>query len=175
VTGRKRDLGITLIAIGKLFKAISLVVIGIALFAVSGHDARHVMSHWADIVRIDPHNHHLNQLITKISGHSPAQLHLAGIGTFVYAALFLTEGGGLWFRKHWAEWFTIGITTSFIPLEVYELAREPGAAKIVALVLNVAAVIYLLARRIRSMTSGKAQSSAKSALTSLWRRSSTAR
>lgn len=162
---KKRDLGITLIAIGKLLKAIVLVVCGIAFFEVSTHDARQLVGHWADYFRIDPHNRWLNHAISKLSGHSPHQLAEAGVGTFVYAALFLVEGGGLWFKKRWAEWLTIAITTSFVPLEVYELVKEPSAGKIVALVLNVAAVIYLLVRRIKSMTSS-GHGSPKTALTS---------
>ena len=146
----KRSAGITIIAIGKLCKAVALVGIGIGARVVSGHDAHKLLGHWADLLRIDPHNHYLEHGIATISGQSPQKLHAISIGTFVYAALFLTEGLGLWFKKHWAEWFTVIITTSFIPLEVWEIAKEPSGGKIVALVLNVAAVIYLLFHRLRA-------------------------
>lgn len=161
----KRDFGITLIAIGKLLKTVVLIGLGIAFFEVSTHDARHLVGEWADYFRIDPHNRWLDRGLAKLSGHNPHQLFEMGIGTFVYAALFAIEGTGLWLKKRWAEWLTIAITTSFIPLEVYEIAKEPSAGKIVALVLNVAAVIYLLARRIKSITSS-GHGTPKTALTS---------
>ncbi len=145
----KRTTGITIIAVGKLLKATVLIGIGIGAFVVSGHDAHQFLGHWADLLRIDPHNHFVDRGIAAVSGQSPHKLHEIGIGTFVYAALFLTEGLGLWFKKHWAEWFTVAITTSFIPLEVWEIAKEASAGKIVALVLNVAALSYLLSRRLR--------------------------
>jgi uncharacterized membrane protein (DUF2068 family) len=69
--------------------------------------------------------------------------------SFIYAGLFLTEGIGLWLMKRWAEWFTVIITSSLVPFEVYELYRDPSATKILVLVINVAVVIYLL-YRIRS-------------------------
>jgi uncharacterized membrane protein (DUF2068 family) len=60
--------------------------------------------------------------------------------------LFLTEGIGLWLMKRWAEWFTIIITSSLIPVEIYELYRHPTAVKILVLAINVAVVLYLLYR-----------------------------
>jgi len=51
--------------------------------------------------------------------------------------------------KRWAEWFTIIITSSLVPVEIYELYRHPTATKILVLIINVAVVIYLL-YRIRS-------------------------
>ena len=69
--------------------------------------------------------------------------------SFIYAGLFLTEGIGLWLMKRWAEWFTIIITSSLVPVEIYELYRHPSATKILVLIINIAVVIYLL-YRIRS-------------------------
>jgi uncharacterized membrane protein (DUF2068 family) len=60
--------------------------------------------------------------------------------------LFLTEGLGLWFLKRWAEWFTVIITSSLVPVEVYEIHRHPSAVKVVVLAINVAVVGYLLYR-----------------------------
>lgn len=153
----KRDTGITLIAIGKWLKALGLIAVGVLAIAASKSDTHALLGSYADWFRIDPHNRYLVRAISKISGMDKHRLHEIGIGTFVYAALFLVEGTGLWFKKHWAEWLTIAITTSFIPLEVYELVKEPSAGKVVALVLNVAAVIYLLWHRLRKQqgSSGK--------------------
>lgn len=149
----KRDLGITIIAIGKWLKAIALIGVGIGAIYASQSDVNALFGSYADWFRIDPHNRYLVRAIHSVSGLDKHRLHEIGFGTFVYAALFLVEGTGLWLRKNWAEWFTIGITTSFIPLEIYELVREPSAGKVVALVLNVAAVIYLLWHRLKK--SGK--------------------
>ena len=39
----------------------------------------------------------------------------------LYAGLFLTEGICLWLEKRWAEWLTVIIISSLIPLEIYDL------------------------------------------------------
>ena len=61
-----------------------------------------------------------------------------------YAALFLTEGTGLLFRQRWAEWLTIIATSSLMPIEVYELAKEFTAVRLLTLLVNAAVVVYLI-------------------------------
>jgi len=67
--------------------------------------------------------------------------------------LFLTEGVGLWLRKRWAEWLTITITSSLVPVEIYGLYRHPTAVRVLVLTLNLAIVVYLI-YHIRSQRSG---------------------
>jgi uncharacterized membrane protein (DUF2068 family) len=66
------------------------------------------------------------------------------VGTFIYSAVFLTEGIGLAFHKRWAEYFTIITTASFLPLELYEIIHRATIAKGVALAINILVVIYLV-------------------------------
>jgi uncharacterized membrane protein (DUF2068 family) len=72
-----------------------------------------------------------------------------GAAFIAYAAVFVVEGVGLLRRRRWAEWLTVIVTASFIPFEIYELARRPGVAKVIALALNVAIAAYLAWRRMR--------------------------
>ena len=65
-----------------------------------------------------------------------------------YAAIFATEGVGLLRRKHWAEWLTVATTASFVPIELYELAKRFGSTKLLALALNLAILAYLLWLRL---------------------------
>jgi uncharacterized membrane protein (DUF2068 family) len=84
--------------------------------------------------------------VTNIPPHRIREL---GIGTFIYAALFLTEGIGLWLLKRWAEWFTVIATGSLIPIEAYEIYRHPTPLKLLVLILNAAIVAYLVYRIVR--------------------------
>ena len=43
-------------------------------------------------------------------------------------------------EKRWAEWVTLIVTASFVPIEVYELARHESAVRVGTLVLNVVVV-----------------------------------
>ncbi|MQA82197.1 MAG: DUF2127 domain-containing protein [Streptosporangiales bacterium] len=61
-----------------------------------------------------------------------------------YAATVVTEGVGLWLLRRWGEYFAVVATAAFVPFEVYELVRQQTALRIVALVLNVAVVLYIV-------------------------------
>ena len=99
----------------------------------------HVMNE----LRLDPDNHYVHAAISKVSGLSTRRLEELSLGTFVYAAVFLTEGGGLLLRKRWAEYLTTIVTASFVPFEGYELVHAPSILKAAGLALNLAIVGYL--------------------------------
>jgi uncharacterized membrane protein (DUF2068 family) len=98
---------------------------------------------WADIFRVDPNNHYFRRLLEKFLTLDDRKLRELSIGTFFYSAILLTEGTGLLMRKRWAEYFTIIATSSFLPLEIYELTRRISAPRIIVLLLNVAVVVFL--------------------------------
>ena len=134
------------IAIFKLSKGVLLLLVGIGALRLLRHNVGEVVSHWVDVLRVDPDNRYIHRLLARAFAVSPKQLKEASVGTFVYAGLLLTEGTGLSLRKRWAEYFTIITTAGLIPLEVYEIHRHVTAIKIMALLVNVAIVIYLIAR-----------------------------
>jgi uncharacterized membrane protein (DUF2068 family) len=134
------------IALFKLIKGVLLIIAGIGALKLLHRDVAETVSHWIDILRVDPDNRLIHSLLARVVSVTPKQLEAASAGTFIYAALLLTEGTGLLLRKRWAEYFTIITTAGLIPLEVYEIHRHLTAAKIVVLLLNIAIVIYLIAR-----------------------------
>ena len=71
--------------------------------------------------------------------------------------LQLVEGLGLWLLKRWGEYFAVVATSLFIPLEVYELTEKITWLRVVALIVNVAAVVYLLvSKRLFGIRGGHA-------------------
>ena len=137
---------IRLIAIFKLLKAITLIAIGVGALELLHRDVFSTLEHWVAVSGIDPGNRWVERGIEKASNLSHAKVKGLGIVSFIYAGLFLTEGIGLWLMKRWAEWFTIIITSSLVPVETYELYRHPSATKILVLIINIAVVIYLVYR-----------------------------
>jgi uncharacterized membrane protein (DUF2068 family) len=138
-----------LIAVFKFFKAASLIVIGVVSLKMVHGDVADALAEWAGKIGLNPGNRFVEQALSKAGNISPDRIKELGIVSFVYAALFLTEGTGLWLEARWAEWFTVIITSSLVPLEVYELVRHVTVVKIVVLIINIGVVVYLL-YRIRS-------------------------
>ena len=144
-----------LIAAFKLFKGFVLLAVAIGALRLLHKDLAGMVDHWVNAFRVDPHNRYLHWLLAKLPMVDDRKLKELSIGTFIYAAVFLTEGTGLAFHKRWAEYFTIITTSSFLPLEVYELIHHATIAKGVALAINIAVVIYLV-RELRRYPKPKA-------------------
>ena len=142
-----------LIAAFKLLKAGLLIALGIGAFRLLHKDLAEILVRWIEALRLDPGQHFLDIALAKASNLSPAQIKKVGVGSLIYAGLFLTEGVGLWLRKRWAEWLTITITSSLVPVEIYGLYRHPTAVRVLVLTLNLAIVVYLI-YHIRSQRSG---------------------
>jgi uncharacterized membrane protein (DUF2068 family) len=46
--------------------------------------------------------------------------------------------------KHWAEWLTVILTASLIPVEIWELIQGPNIWKMLILLGNILIVAYLV-------------------------------
>lgn len=135
-----------LIGAFKLVKVALLIVVGIGLLHFVHRDAAPALERGAELIRIDPQGHYARTAIAKIGGLGATREELLGLGTFAYAAVFATEGIGLIMRRRWAEWFTVIVTGSFVPFEIYEIAKEAHPIRIVLLIANLAIVAYLIWR-----------------------------
>jgi len=137
---------IRLVAVFKLVKAAALIVFGVGILKLIHTDVARQLEHWVAMLGFDPGSRYVNRAIEIATNISPRRIRELGIVSFIYAALFFTEGIGLWLLKRWAEWFTVIVTGSLLPLELYEIHRHPTPIKILVLLLNIAIVAYLIYR-----------------------------
>jgi uncharacterized membrane protein (DUF2068 family) len=142
--GNTGDKWIFLIALFKLVKGLLLIAAGIGALKLLHKDIGAVVQSTIDALRVDPDNRYVHGAMVRILSVNDRTLKEISAGTFAYAAVFLTEGTGLLLRKRWAQYFTIIVTTSFLPLEVYELARRVTITKAGVIAVNVAIVAYLI-------------------------------
>ena len=117
------------------------VVVDLQTGANSGHPAQHGLLHDVD----------------RAFSLQSSTLKLVAAVFAAYALVEGVEAWGLWYQKRWAEYLTFLVTTSLLPLEVYELAHRLSPFKVVAFVINVAVVGYLLwAKRLFGVRGGVA-------------------
>jgi uncharacterized membrane protein (DUF2068 family) len=148
---------IRLIGLFKLVKGILLIAVGVGAFKMVHSDITDIATRLVMRLGLDPGGRHVGQLLLETANLTPDKIRALGLGSFVYAALFLTEGTGLLMAKRWAEWFSVIITSSLVPFEIYEIYRHPTVLKFVALVVNLAVVAYLV-YRIRTDDAASKQS-----------------
>jgi uncharacterized membrane protein (DUF2068 family) len=148
---RRGDRLVAVIGGFKIAKAAVLCLLGAgALLGLPEAVIQSVLraSHWLGALS----GHHAVQAeVGRVVNADPRTRHELGAVAFGYAAVFAVEGVGLLRRRRWAEWLTVVVTGSFIPFEVYELVRHPGAGKIAAVAVNAAIVAYLVWRRLTDL------------------------
>lgn len=137
---------VRLIALVKLLKAVFLIAVGVGAIKLLHADVTNALEHWAAKLPLGPGSRYLGRVLLGAATLTPNKLKDLEVGSFVYAGLFLTEGIGLWLVKRWAEWFTVIITSSLVPVEVYEIYRHPTAIRVLVLIINIAVVGFLLYR-----------------------------
>ena len=78
-------------------------------------------------------------------------------GILANGALQLLEGVGLWMLKRWGEYVAVVGTSLFIPVEVHELLDRVTVVRVLALLVNLFAVVYLLyTKRLFGLRGGHA-------------------
>lgn len=154
--GRDRDRILTLIALFKFAKAIVLIAVGLGALQLIRSDLREQANAMFDALGSSIDVVPLLRVLRGIGALAPWRLRLIGSGAFLYAALFLTEGVGLWRQRRWAEYLTVIATASFIPFEIFELTQRLTYPRAGALVINIGVVGYLI-WRLRHPTSWQLQ------------------
>lgn len=82
--------------------------------------------------------------VEKALNAKGSTLDLVAAFLIFYGLLQIVEGIGLWLLKRWGEYFAVVATSLFLPLEIYEIIEKTTVLRVAALVLNLAAVVYLL-------------------------------
>jgi uncharacterized membrane protein (DUF2068 family) len=150
---------VALIGAFKLTKSTLLVTAALGwLLRGPAANGIHALLHAAKWTGALPGHHAVRAAIARLTAIGDHRLRELAIAALCYAAVFAIEGVGLLRRKLWAEWLTVVVTASFLPVEIYELLRHRGPGELVALAINVAIVAYLVRRRLRA---GEARAAAR--------------
>lgn len=111
----------------------------------------------ADKLHIDLQDAGPVRLAEKALAEPHSTLELVVLGVAAYAVLQYAEGVGLWLLKRWGEYVAVVGTSAFVPLEVYELVDKTTWFKVVLLLVNLAAVVYLVwSKRLFGVRGGHA-------------------
>ena len=95
--------------------------------------------------------------VDRLFSLQSSKLHLFAVVALIYASVEGIEAVGLWMQQRWAEYLTLIVTASLLPIEIYEVIHHTTVFKVVAIIVNVAVVAYLLmAKRLFGLRGGVA-------------------
>jgi uncharacterized membrane protein (DUF2068 family) len=69
------------------------------------------------------------------------------VALLAYGGVQLGEAVGLWLLRRWGEYLSAVATSVFIPVEIFELVEKLTWVRVAALLINIAAVAYLVIRK----------------------------
>ena len=127
-----------------LAKGIVFMILALGFLGFLHKDVDQIVGQWLISFGISLENVHVAALLARLDLVTDRQLEVLSSITFLLAGVFVTEGVGLCFRQRWAEYLTVIVTASFIPVELFESIKRFGPAKFILLVVNVAIVGCLL-------------------------------
>jgi len=95
--------------------------------------------------------------VRKTFDYKHSTLVYVAVALLAYALIEIVEAFGLWWGHSWAEYLTVVATAAFLPLEGYELTEHVSALKVCTLLLNIAAVLWImLSKRLFGLRGGRA-------------------
>jgi uncharacterized membrane protein (DUF2068 family) len=137
--------GFKLIGALKLMSGALALAVALGILRLFGHDPGPRIDRAISHLGLDPQNHIIHSLISRITGIDRTHLHAIEAGTFFYALLHSIEGIGLILERDWAGYLVVIASTLLIPFEIYEIFEKPRALRVALLILNAGIVVYLIA------------------------------
>jgi uncharacterized membrane protein (DUF2068 family) len=168
-----------LLAAERVLRGIVFVVLAAGVLKLRGSQARlkaafdremPLIRPLADQIGWNPDDSKIVHFIEKGWTLTPTALVWIAVGLLVYAAIEFIEAVGLWKVQRWGEYFAVIATSVFLPIEIYELTEKVTVLRLGALLINIAAVIWLLwSKRLFGLNGGgsayRAEHSEESLLT----------
>jgi uncharacterized membrane protein (DUF2068 family) len=142
-----------LLALERLIRGLLLVLLAYGVYKFNGsrNSLRQVFDSYLPLLRpvatrlgVDLESAGPVKLIEKALSANHSTLVYVSIGVLAYGVLELVEAVGLWLMRRWGEYVAVVGTSVFIPLEVYETIEGATWLRVLALLVNVFAVVYLL-------------------------------
>lgn len=134
------------IAIFEGVKGIAALAASFGLLSLAHHDLRQLALALIGRFHFDPEAHYPRLLLNYAQVLEDKDLRSVVLFAWIYAAVRLSEGYGLWKDRAWAEWLAALSGGLYLPFEMGHLARHPSAINAMVLAGNLCVVAYMVVR-----------------------------
>ena len=155
---RKQNRALLLIGALRLLEGLLVLAMAIGALKLLHRDVAALAADWIAAMRIDPHNEYIHSMLAMLGFLDDHRLKQISAGSFVYATLKLSEGGGHLYEKRWAEYLTVIATGVLVPLEIHELINHASLPRAAVFVANAMVVWYLVINLRRTRNDPPARS-----------------
>jgi uncharacterized membrane protein (DUF2068 family) len=127
-------------------KGLLVLAAGTGLLYLVDKDVQSLAARLIAHLNLDPAHHYPGIFLKAADNATPERLRILAFGAFLYAAFRLVEGVGLWYRRRWAEWLAVLTGLFYVPFEIAAFIHRPRYEPVLALVVNLAVVLFLAFR-----------------------------
>ena len=146
--------GLRVIALFKYAKAVLLIITSYGVHKLLDPTLVEKIRVWSATLTDRVDQRLILRALSWVEGLGANRLQLVVAVGVAYTVVVLVEATGLWLRRQWGKWFTVVLTASLIPFEVWDFySRPPGRRLTVAVTLTVN--IIILAYLIYVLRSGQ--------------------
>ena len=140
--------GLEIIAGFKFLQAATLIVAGLGALGLMNAGVADFAQQWLERLAIGNGQRFAVAAATRVlpwfNAATPRHFAAIGVGAFAYASVFVVEGVGLWQGKKWAEYLTIAVTASLLPIEIVAVYNRLTLVRVLTLVVNSLVIGYLV-------------------------------
>jgi len=138
-----RSIGIRAVAAYEAAKGLAVLLVGFGLFGLVHRDVEAAAERLVAHLHLDPASRYPRIFLDVAGRATPAGLRLLAAGALVYAIVRFVEAAGLWRLRPWAEWLGVITGVVYLPFELVACVRRPGPEPFLALLVNLAVVVFL--------------------------------
>ena len=145
---KRERVGLELVAAYSFIKAVALLAAALGALGLLNGRVAIAANRWLEGLALRGESRiagrtaeYLLPYLERVTGRHLIEI---AIGAFLFAAIYVVEGIGLWRCQRWAEYLTIAVSASFLPFELVAIFRHVTLPLLVTFILNVIVVAFLL-------------------------------
>jgi uncharacterized membrane protein (DUF2068 family) len=135
--------GVRVIAVIEAAKGALVLAVGLGVLSLVHRNVQTAAEHVVRLSHLDPASKYPRIFLDAAAHVTDAHLWLLATAAFIYSLIRGFEAYGLWRGRGWAEWFALGSTSLYLPIEIYELGHRFTMLKLAVFAVNAVIVIYM--------------------------------
>jgi uncharacterized membrane protein (DUF2068 family) len=141
-------IGLEVIAAFKFVQAALIFATGLGILGLLDPAWAAATSRWLGQLALDAEHRLIGawaaQALPYVKDAAPTRLVSIATGALLYAIVILVEGVGLWRCRRWAEYLTIIVTASFLPVEMFAIWHRLTTVRVLVFVFNALVIVFLV-------------------------------
>jgi uncharacterized membrane protein (DUF2068 family) len=136
--------GLHIVALFEGAKGLLVLIVGFGLLSFIHKDIHEAAMRLVEHIHLNPASHYPRIFLDLTERINDTKLWGMAMAATMYFVVRMVEAVGLWLRKTWAEWFAVLTGGMYIPIEIFEVARNVTWPRVTVLIVNLCVVSYLL-------------------------------